>query len=356
MAENDDPPIRITPDEVWSVAPPPPGTKPGPSQIREAKPRTSQLAIASLVLGLISIPLGGCLLGPIAILVGTLALSAIAERADLKGTRMAFAGLSTGIVGMIVWFGAIYYFASDRFLNHKVETEPVPTPNAKEAAYDLESAPDTIRPALLANVVVRGNSSGGSWMGSGVVVGKDATRAFIITNKHVARPDEGTKLETTFSNGKSSHARIVWDAPDGVDAAIVEVSLDDTAGIEPIALDGAADTKIGQAVFAVGNPMSYVATYTTGVISSVRKMQARERELKIFQIQVPINHGNSGGGLYTSEGRLIGINTWTADKSEVEGISFAISARSIVELLRETEPALHKMVALVPQAPEEKAP
>jgi serine protease Do len=53
----------------------------------------------------------------------------------------------------------------------------------------------------------------------------------------------------------------------------------------------------------------------------------------VIQTQAAINPGNSGGGLYDKEGYLIGINTWTSDKSISEGIGFAIAMESLLELV-----------------------
>lgn len=54
--------------------------------------------------------------------------------------------------------------------------------------------------------------------------------------------------------------------------------------------------------------------------------------MRVIQTQASINPGNSGGGLYDHDGYLLGINTWTTDKSLSEGIGFAISLDSLLEL------------------------
>ncbi|TXT22375.1 MAG: trypsin-like serine protease with C-terminal PDZ domain [Planctomycetota bacterium] len=56
------------------------------------------------------------------------------------------------------------------------------------------------------------------------------------------------------------------------------------------------------------------------------------RAMKIIQTSAAINSGNSGGGLYDKAGRLIGINTWTKDKRFAEGLSFAITFTTLLEL------------------------
>ena len=59
--------------------------------------------------------------------------------------------------------------------------------------------------------------------------------------------------------------------------------------------------------------------------------------LKILQTQTPINQGNSGGGLYSADGTLIGIVTWTKDKAQSEGISFAIRYEDFLSLYNSLE-------------------
>jgi serine protease Do len=56
------------------------------------------------------------------------------------------------------------------------------------------------------------------------------------------------------------------------------------------------------------------------------------RETKIIQTSAAINPGNSGGGLYDKAGKLIGINTWTKDKRLAEGLSFAITFTTLLDL------------------------
>lgn len=54
----------------------------------------------------------------------------------------------------------------------------------------------------------------------------------------------------------------------------------------------------------------------------------------VYHVQAPLNQGNSGGGLYTADGDLLAINTWTTEKSVSEGIGFAIAASSLLEIRR----------------------
>ena len=72
-------------------------------------------------------------------------------------------------------------------------------------------------------------------------------------------------------------------------------------------------------------------------ISGLRTSNLADQPLEVYQTQTPLNPGNSGGGLYDLEGRLIGLNTWTYDKASGEGLGFATSMTSILKLMREAK-------------------
>jgi len=90
--------------------------------------------------------------------------------------------------------------------------------------------------------------------------------------------------------------------------------------------------KVGESVFAIGNPHRLGWSHTQGVISQIRNQPIDSRQVRVIQTQASINPGNSGGGLYDREGYLLGINTWTADKRVSEGIGFAITLDTLLEL------------------------
>jgi S1-C subfamily serine protease len=196
--------------------------------------------------------------------------------------------------------------------------------------------------AMRANVVIKSVPSGVFSMqmvtGSGIVVKMSDRKAWILTNRHVVTggDDTGTgagrQLSVLFYNGEESQATVAWLPPEHVDLAILECEALTIDRIEPIEILRTTAAQ-GDRVFAVGNPEGYYWSYTEGVVSSIRTQHEDGRDLEIYQTQTPINSGNSGGGLYTLDGKLIGINTWTHDKSVAEGLSFAISGRSLLNLL-----------------------
>ena len=120
-------------------------------------------------------------------------------------------------------------------------------------------------------------------------------------------------------------------APDGIDLAVASVAVQ-SADPQAARWAGDTETKIGDEVFAVGNPHGLGWTHTTGTVSQFRQQNARGRTIRVIQTNTAINPGNSGGGLYDKQGRLVGITTWTQDKRVAEGLSFAIAFETLLKL------------------------
>ncbi len=215
--------------------------------------------------------------------------------------------------------------------------------------------------ALRANVVIHSSTMRGlipgQTYGSGIIFQVTGSKAYIITNKHVVgEGKEDAPIDILFYNGESSKGSLEWRAPGSVDIAIVCCQALTLKHYRPLRINDFLAGQ-GDAVFAVGNPMNLAWSYTAGVISGIRKKQESNRRIEIYQTQTPINHGNSGGGLYDMAGRLIGVNTWTKDKSVAEGLSFAISTKTIIELLREgAQERLLRSMKIVKESQKEPAP
>jgi S1-C subfamily serine protease len=119
--------------------------------------------------------------------------------------------------------------------------------------------------------------------------------------------------------------------------------LDSTRALPPpIPIGTSADLKVGQSVFAIGNPFGLDQSLTTGIISALKRRlpTSSGREISdVIQTDAAINPGNSGGPLLDSAGRVIGVNTAILSPSGTSaGIGFAIPIdivnRVVPELIR----------------------
>ena len=157
---------------------------------------------------------------------------------------------------------------------------------------------------------------GGEGAGSGVIVAPDG---FVLTNDHVVAG--ANELSVTLTDGNTFFASIVGSDP-GTDLAVVRMMTDKV----PHANLGDSDSvRVGQLVIAIGNPLGFQNTVSTGVISALgRSIRGSSGKLieNVLQTDVPLNPGNSGGPLVDSRGRVIGINT--AMIYMAQGISFTV--------------------------------
>jgi S1-C subfamily serine protease len=157
----------------------------------------------------------------------------------------------------------------------------------------------------------------------------------IVTNDHVV---EGTSsLAVRFASGQVLRAHIAGTAPN-YDLAVIRV--DNPRSLPPpIAIGASDDLKVGQLVFAIGNPFGLDQTLTTGIISALKRRLPTSggREItNVIQTDAAINPGNSGGPLLDSAGRVIGVTTAILSPSGTNaGIGFAIPIDSVNRVVPE---------------------
>jgi S1-C subfamily serine protease len=176
--------------------------------------------------------------------------------------------------------------------------------------------------------VPRGTGSGFIWDGAG----------HVVTNYHVL---EGASEATVkLADGRDYKAGLVG-ASEAHDIAVLKIGV----GFKrppPVPIGESAKLKVGQKVFAIGNPFGLDWTLTTGIVSALDRSLGEENGATIehlIQTDAAINPGNSGGPLLDSAGRLIGINTAIYSPSGASaGIGFAVPVdivnRVVPQLIR----------------------
>src|SRR4051812_678571 len=161
-------------------------------------------------------------------------------------------------------------------------------------------------------------------------------RGHVVTNAHVV--EDAAKVQVQLDAGRTFDAQVVGVAP-AYDLAVVRIEQP-PKGLRPIAVGTSADLRIGQSVYAIGNPFGLTRTLTQGVVSALdRHLPTSDvREVRgAIQTDAAINPGNSGGPLLDSAGRLIGVTTAIRSAS---GASAGVGLAIPVDLVNRIVPQL----------------
>ena len=177
-----------------------------------------------------------------------------------------------------------------------------------------------------------------SGAGSGIIIGKDETNLYILTNYHVVK--NAKELSAGFIDGESASAEVKG-YDESNDVAVVTVPLkkikDDTLSqIKEITIGSSENLRVGDPCIAIGNALGYGQSVTVGYISALdREVSVDDGTVKVLQTDAAINPGNSGGALVNMKGELIGMNTAKYVDSTVEGMGYALPISDIQDIIND---------------------
>ncbi|MHB7942296.1 S1C family serine protease [Staphylococcus capitis] len=191
--------------------------------------------------------------------------------------------------------------------------------------------------------IPKSKSGSDNEIGSGVVYKKVGDSIYILTNAHVVGDKD--KQKVTYNNNKSVEGKVVgkdkWS-----DIAVVKAKLSDE-NMKPITLGDSNNLVLGQSILVVGNPLGvdFKGSVSKGIISGldrhvpvdIDKDNSYDVLMKAFQVDAPVNPGNSGGAVVDKDGRLIGIISLKIDMENVEGMAFAIPINDVRKIAQQLE-------------------
>jgi len=195
------------------------------------------------------------------------------------------------------------------------------------AVRDLQVADlsDVVADVIDSVVLIENASGPGS--GSGIVIDQEG---HILTNYHVV--ESMTSVKVTLYNGSASLAEVVGTDP-GNDLAVIRATGFRAEQLKPARLGDSAQTRVGQLVFAIGNPFEETFTVTQGIISALNRSSPSfgGRSIQgVIQTDAALNPGNSGGPLFNLAGEVVGINTSIRNPTgqSFAGLGFAVPSNT----------------------------
>jgi len=190
------------------------------------------------------------------------------------------------------------------------------------------------------------SSSSAQALGSGFVVSADG---FILTNAHVVSESgttaDSVKVVFKTQSGDGTDTTTVVATVVGVDetsdVALLKVDPAKAPALDPLPLGDSSAVQVGEAVVAIGNPLGYDFSVTSGIVSATnRNLQSPNGSVipDGIQTDAAINEGNSGGPLIDASGQVIGINEQIASQSGGnQGLGFAVPINTAVSVMEQLQ-------------------
>jgi len=214
------------------------------------------------------------------------------------------------------------------------ETRPTPITSSEtgmrpEYIYDMALSQVVGIKIEVPTLGVFGTIGSSTAAGSGFIISDDG---YILTNFHVIEPAQTNQLPINVikSDGSEFVAEVIgYEVAN--DVALLKI---EATGLNPVILGNSDNIRVGQTVFAIGNPFgNLVYTMTDGIVSALdREVTVEGIIINTFQFSAAVNRGNSGGPIYNANGEVIGIVTAKMARNDVEGIGFAVPINDAIEI------------------------
>ena len=193
-------------------------------------------------------------------------------------------------------------------------------------------------------VNIFGQTTTSAASGSGFVLSRDG---YIATNYHViesAAKDPSVTIQVSFADGTKYDAKLIGGEKDN-DIAVIKIEADN---LTPVTLGDSSKLVVGEAVYAIGNPLGELTySLTDGIVSALDRLittnstdesgRQESTTLNVLQTNCAINPGNSGGPLFDSYGNVVGVvsakYTQSSNGVNAEGLGFALPINDVKGIL-----------------------
>ena len=231
-------------------------------------------------------------------------------------------------------------------------TPATPAPSTSGSGSASPSFPSGVGATESVQAIVKNASPGvvlvrsSDGLGTGFLIDG---QGHLLTNAHVVGKD--STVSVTFADQTQEQAKVL-DADETTDLAVLDVQSTPSSA-KALPLGSSGSLVVGDPVVAIGNPLGYERTATTGIVSALQRNICSPDSSVIsnaIQTDAAINQGNSGGPLLDGRGRVVGINSQIASQSGGNvGIGFAIpmdTIRPIVQSILNTGSAHHAWIGI----------
>ena len=211
-------------------------------------------------------------------------------------------------------------------------------PMTPEQLY-AANLPSCVGITVNTTVNIFGQTTTSAASGSGFVLSRDG---YIATNYHViesAAKDPSVTIQVSFADGTKYDAKLIGGEKDN-DIAVIKIEADN---LTPVTLGDSSKLVVGEAVYAIGNPLGELTySLTDGLVSALDRLittgdNGDSTTLNVLQTNCAINPGNSGGPLFDSYGNVVGVvsakYTQSSNGVNAEGLGFALPINDVKGIL-----------------------